>query len=239
MYKRDGFDIKKRTKKCITYLWKKDLNVLESYLAEDVVIVGIARDLSGRGKEKVMELFRQFIGHITEGTVKFLDCEIAQINIRICVITGNYLVRTDQHMEGQGYFHTFTFVWEQKEKEKDIWLKHVHLSAQFQKQEKQFPIETHEGKWYFITESELLYVKADGKYTLFYLTDGICKKCKLKIDRVVETYGKNLYRVHRSYVINRSHVVGLSRYKLELSDGTAIPIPVKFYGKTVQDLLNP
>ena len=28
-------------------------------------------------------------------------------------------------------------------------------------------------------------------------------------------------------------------YKLELSEGTVIPIPVKFYGKTVQDLLNP
>jgi two-component system LytT family response regulator len=76
--------------------------------------------------------------------------------------------------------------------------------------------------------SEIVYCKASGKYTCFFLLNGK----KIMSSRNIGEYSNILdnnyfFRIHKSYIINLRHIVKLSKkdgYFCEFSNGVSIPI---------------
>lgn len=79
-----------------------------------------------------------------------------------------------------------------------------------------------------IPMAEITFCKADGKYTIFVLSNGT----KIMSSRNLGEYSAILdnnyfFRIHHSYIINIRHVVKISKkdgYFCELSNGTILPI---------------
>ncbi|MEZ7500545.1 LytTR family DNA-binding domain-containing protein [Flavobacterium sp. Arc3] len=77
-----------------------------------------------------------------------------------------------------------------------------------------------------INMSEIIYCKADGKYTYFILLNGK----KILSTRNLGEYSKILdnnyfFRIHHSYIINLRHIVNISKkdgYFCEFSNGTVL-----------------
>jgi two-component system LytT family response regulator len=76
--------------------------------------------------------------------------------------------------------------------------------------------------------SEITFCKADGKYTLFILSNGT----KIMSSRNLGEYSTILdnsyfFRIHHSYIINLRHIVKISKkdgYFCELSNGVILPV---------------
>ncbi|MBP1225695.1 LytR/AlgR family response regulator transcription factor [Flavobacterium sp. 1355] len=76
--------------------------------------------------------------------------------------------------------------------------------------------------------ADIIFCKAEGKYTVFMLSNGN----KIMSSRNLGEYGAILnnnyfFRIHHSYIINLKHVIKISKkdgYFCELSNGAIIPI---------------
>lgn len=82
-------------------------------------------------------------------------------------------------------------------------------------------------KTYFIQINDILYCKADGAYTVFYLMDKttICQSHNLKyFEEMLEQYG--FIRPHHSYIVNKNRVRNFDKKNdtLILDDETAVPV---------------
>lgn len=82
-------------------------------------------------------------------------------------------------------------------------------------------------KTYFVQINDILYCKADGAYTVFYLMDKttICQSHNLKyFEEMLEQYG--FIRPHHSYIVNKSRVRNFDKKNdtLILDDETAVPV---------------
>lgn len=73
-------------------------------------------------------------------------------------------------------------------------------------------ISTTEGK-YYITFNEILYLEADGSYTLFFLMNGKKITCSRRLKHYEEILMKDprFLRVHRSYLVNREHILRIKK----------------------------
>jgi two-component system LytT family response regulator len=76
--------------------------------------------------------------------------------------------------------------------------------------------------------SEIIFCKADGKYTYFFMLDGK----KIMSSRNLGEYNNILdnnyfFRIHHSYIINLRHIIKISKkdgYFCEFSNGTVLPV---------------
>ena len=77
-----------------------------------------------------------------------------------------------------------------------------------------------------INQDDILYCKADGRYTKIYIKkDRSILASKLLKDVESSLPGKKFCRIHHSYLINLNHVTGIkNQNKLILKDDIEIPI---------------
>lgn len=76
--------------------------------------------------------------------------------------------------------------------------------------------------------SEIIFCKADGKYTYFFMLDGK----KIMSSRNLGEYSNILdnnyfFRIHHSYIINLRHIIKISKkdgYFCEFSNGAVLPV---------------
>jgi len=73
--------------------------------------------------------------------------------------------------------------------------------------------------------SEILYIKADRSYSTIITKSGVFTLA-FPISKAIERVNNNedLIRVHKSFVVNKNNVVGLSGESVELTNGESIPI---------------
>lgn len=263
MHKREAQSLMNLTKEWLEHYWKLELEYLYPYLDEGIVMIGISLNEFSRGKNMVREALEQFAKDAQPQYMLLRECIVVQQNFQSCVITGRYLVANDAERKEfeeallesswntEGRFHTFTFVWTQKDGETDIRIKHIHLSdpalqitgrqvpeytVTLQKEKQRISVINMEGYPCFIYEPDVLYVASDGRYCLIHMTDGTCMKAKLKLFEFMERAGTAFYRFHRKYAVNRSYVAAIPKYRLVLVDGTSLPIPVKQYIAVLNEL---
>ncbi len=92
----------------------------------------------------------------------------------------------------------------------------------------------------FVKNEDILYCKSSGRYTEFYLTN----KQRLVASKSLGEYEAALdqsiyFRVHKSYMVNLSHIVNISRKNgnyCELNDGSKLPISRRRMDALVQFL---
>ncbi|MEL6534636.1 MAG: LytTR family DNA-binding domain-containing protein, partial [Bacteroidota bacterium] len=74
-----------------------------------------------------------------------------------------------------------------------------------------------------VSKQDILFIQADADYTEVvtakkkYLTSDPLREWKQKLS-------DGFSQVHKSYIINRGHLVKVSQNKAHLSDGTIVPI---------------
>lgn len=76
----------------------------------------------------------------------------------------------------------------------------------------------------FVNPTRIIYAEANAKRTTIHLIDQVIS-VKLLLANVFELLPGQFSRVHRSYVVNRSHITSLAGDELVMSNGDRIPIP--------------
>jgi len=93
---------------------------------------------------------------------------------------------------------------------------------------KKLPLSTEEGIRY-VNPADILYIKADGSYSIVKLTDGSSiMLSRLLKDFEMQLHNTHFYRVSKSYLINMQFVSMYRRIDggtVEMTDGTLIPVP--------------
>ena len=263
MYKNDGIKLMMLTKEWLKHYWQLDVGYLESYLDEEIVMIGTSFHEFYQGRNMVSSALEQFAAHINPKDVQFRECMVVQQNPQSCTITGRYVVVDEADMQDfkesytrqiqntDGGFHTFTFLWTQRRGESDIRLRHVHLSepdspvrerrglgytVTLQKGNERIMVKNNDNYFCFLNEVDILYVASDGRKCRIYMTDGTCMKANISLYEFMSEIGTAFYRFHRKYAVNRSYVAAIPRYRLVLVDGTALPIPIKQYVTVLNEL---
>ncbi|MDD5800396.1 MAG: LytTR family transcriptional regulator [Coriobacteriales bacterium] len=170
----------------------------------------------------------------------------------VCVVVGRFLVFTasgSQDIYAQWF--RVTLVW--KRSNDGLLLEHLHISnpEKSEGQTADLPVRTGtetyryikslmkigstrknislydvEGTVHWMHPSQVIYLEANRKRTIVHcMTKDVVVPAVIK--DVVEMVGPKVVRVHRSYAVNRDHVVELKLGRLLLDDGTTIAIPAK------------
>jgi two-component system LytT family response regulator len=75
---------------------------------------------------------------------------------------------------------------------------------------------------------DIIFCKAEGKYTEFTLANGTKKLSSRNLGEYSSTLSENyFFRIHHSYIINIKHVVKISKkegFYCEFTNGTTLPI---------------
>ncbi|SHH89093.1 LytR/AlgR family response regulator transcription factor [Flavobacterium defluvii] len=79
-----------------------------------------------------------------------------------------------------------------------------------------------------IPMSEIIFCKADGKYTVFILSNGTRIMSSRNLGEYINILDNNyFFRIHHSYIINLRHIIKISKkdgYFCELSNGAILPV---------------
>lgn len=88
---------------------------------------------------------------------------------------------------------------------------------------------------HYVSPDNILFVEAEGKRSVIHCIDGDFPVSSL-ISEVIPQLPGTFLRVHRSYLVNTAHIVGIRKYVLQLSDGSEIPIPERRYTEVRRDI---
>ena len=89
---------------------------------------------------------------------------------------------------------------------------------------------------YYIRHEDLLYVcGGKGKFCDIYTQNGTIR-ARLLIEQIRKMLPEQFYRPHRSYLVNVLKIQNLSRYEIQMQDGTVIPVPPKKYAQVSEDI---
>lgn len=79
-----------------------------------------------------------------------------------------------------------------------------------------------------IVADEIIFAEAEKTHCILHCVDGTVEIHE-RFDRLAARLPKGFVRVHRSYVVNSSYVIGLKRFAVLLCDGYALPVPERGY----------
>ena len=74
---------------------------------------------------------------------------------------------------------------------------------------------------------DIVFCKADGKYTEFYVSNDIKKVSSRNLGEYATSFDNNFFRIHHSYVVNVKHLIKIIKKDgmyCELSDGHILPV---------------
>lgn len=87
----------------------------------------------------------------------------------------------------------------------------------------------------FVKISEILYLEADGKYTIFYLQDGTSKMASTNIGEYEgHLVSNHFFRIHHKYIINLKMMVSINKAAgnyCEMTNKKMLPIAKRRYEK--------
>ena len=85
---------------------------------------------------------------------------------------------------------------------------------------------------------DVVYIEADGKRSVFHMTDGVQDFNYLisDMERMLQQ-GGSFIRVHRSFLINMAHVASFDAKTVTLRDGTVLPLKNKNFRAVYRDYL--
>ena len=81
----------------------------------------------------------------------------------------------------------------------------------------------------------MLYACALYKHCAVHTINGDIE-LRIKFSDFLEQAGENFLAVHRSYSVNLSHIKEIKPYDIIMTDGSAVPIPIRKYAQ-IKDML--
>lgn len=240
------------SKEFLHHVWSRNFEWCEGRVAPDFVWIGPDRDEHPFGSEELRENVSRLLDDLDKVTVSEEEYRVVDSSEAGCSVAGRFLAIGQQEGEqiiAQRY--RFTFVW--RLVPEGLMLAHLHLSVpqDAEGEWKSLPVRTDsdtyrymkslaklgksrrnvalydaDGTVHWVHPSQVIYLEAQRKRTIVHcMTRDIVVSSMIK--DVIELIGDKMVRVHRSYAVNRDHVVELKAGRLLLDDGTTIVVPAK------------
>lgn len=245
-------EILRLTKEYLRRLCAHDFEWCLSKVSDPFVFIGPRKEHYCCSRKEFEHVLDSLEEEYRRSTITEESYNVVMSSSTMCVVTGHFLVLTppdDEKILPLWYSHTF--VWRRSGRR--ITLKHLHLSrdVDFEREMEAYPVhagtETYrymkslmrlgssrksvslydtDGTVHWVHPSQIIYLEANRKRTIVH-----CMTKEIVVPAVirdtVEMVGNKIMRVHRSYAVNRDHVVELKAGRLLLDDGTSIAIPAK------------
>lgn len=87
----------------------------------------------------------------------------------------------------------------------------------------------------YLDHEHIMYAESCGRHALVHTSDGVHETTE-SLSAIAKLYQDLLVRCHASYLVNPAFISSISRFQVELHDGTILPIPEKKY-TTIRALL--
>ena len=87
----------------------------------------------------------------------------------------------------------------------------------------------------YLDHENILYAESCGRHALVHTSDDVYETTE-SLSAIAKLYQDLLVRCHASYLVNPAFISSISRFQVELHDGTILPIPEKKY-TTIRALL--
>lgn len=87
----------------------------------------------------------------------------------------------------------------------------------------------------YLDHEHIIYAESCGRHALVHTSDGIYEATE-SLSTIAKLYQDLLVSCHASYLVNPAFISSISRFQVELHDGTILPIPEKKY-TTIRALL--
>lgn len=240
------------SKEYVRHLWSKDFDWCAGRIAQDFVWIGPEHDERFFSSDEFRTYLSGFLSDVGQVTVSEEEYRVVAVGEAGCSVAGRLLAIGQPEKEQLvTQWYRFTFVW--RTAEDGLELAHLHLSAPKAEEGEwqNFPVRSDtdtyrylkslaklgksrrnvalydvEGTVHWVHPSQVIYLEAQRKRTIVHcMTRDIVVPSMIK--DVVEMIGDKIVRVHRSYAVNRDHVVELKAGRLLLDDGTSIAVPAK------------
>ena len=253
------------TRECLARFWQRDYHFAAQYFTDDITWIGSRQEQFIIGKKDVED-------DLVYDTKALQPCHLLNAEFlvvastpKMCVITGRYLVTTDESVE---YFlqvqQRCTFVW--KNTSNGLKISHIHVSNPMGElslaENEKFPdsigkmahrylinhamkpqksvttlrITGDGGSLCFIQLSEVLYVTACGRNAVVFTPNGQVSVRESISDIEAQAQGE-LISVHRSHLVNPDYISSVERFTVTMTDGSKLPIPEKKFNDLRAELL--
>ncbi len=245
-------DILRLTKEFLRRLCAHDFEWCLTKTGDPFVFIGPMKDQYCSSRKEFESTLDSIGADFGRSTITEESYNVASNTASVCVISGRFLVLTPPDDEKiLPLWYSLTFVWRRSGRR--VLLKHLHLSrpSDGSREVETYPIhagtETYrymkslmrlgssrksvslydvDGTVHWVHPSQIIYLEANRKRTIVHcMTKDIVVPAVIR--DAVEMVGNKIMRVHRSYAVNRDHVVELKAGRLLLDDGTSIAIPAK------------
>ncbi len=240
------------TKDFIHHLYGRNYDWCLNKIEKSFTWIGAQKDFCATSREDFGDFLDKDTLSISQATVADEEYTVACCTERMCCVTGRFIVLTlpeDEKLSTQ--WNRCTLVWHRSGRRNLLAHLHISVPADHLEEGASYPIsagtETYrymkslrrlgssrksvslydvDGTVHWVHPSQIIYLEANRKRTIVHcMTKDIVVPAVIR-DAVEMVDGKIL-RVHRSYAVNRDHVVELKAGRLLLDDGTSIAIPAK------------
>ena len=240
------------SKSFIHRFWAGDFEWCFSRIRGDFMWVGPQKKEYTLTKNDFEELMRLSGDEYRRSSPAEEEYSIVACDSQLCGVSCRFLLLTPPDSEQiLAQWYRATLIW--KRSGRRLALTHMHLSSPIDHtvEGESYPIhagtETYrymkslmrlgssrksvslydvDGTVHWVHPSQIIYLEASRKRTIVHcMTKSIVMPTMIR--DAVEMVGDKVIRVHRSYAVNRDHVVELKAGRLLLDDGTSIAIPAK------------
>ncbi len=251
-FERNAENALRLTKDYVHHFWARDFDWCLARSVDDFVWIGPQKDYYTTTLAEFSDLLSSIGTALLRSTVTDEQYSVVAVDENICSVVGRFLVLTPPNSDQIiAQWHRCTFVWRRSGRR--MLITHFHLSSpnDYVEAGDSYPInagtETYrymkslmklgssrksvslydaEGTVHWVHPSQIIYMEANRKRTIVHcMTKNIVVPAVIR-DAIEMVDGK-IMRVHRSYAVNRDHVVELKAGRLLLDDGTSIAIPAK------------
>lgn len=250
----DSFTIQalRLSKDFVHHFWARDFDWCLNRASDDLVWIGTRKEFFTTSRHDFSEALSTVGTTMMRSTVTDEEYSVFTCSESVCGVAGQFLVLEPHDAEQiSARWHRCTFVW--RKSGRRTLLSHLHLSEpmDFVERGESYPIhagtETYrymrslmklgssrksvslydvEGTVHWVHPSQIIYLEANRKRTVVHcMTKDIVVPAVIR--DAIEMAGPKIIRVHRSFAVNRDHVVELKGGRLLLGDGTSIAIPAK------------
>lgn len=232
---------------------RKDFDSVLEHLTSDCLLIGASSDVS-HGAERIAEIFRTYSSMPThlvrearfylidsnnpfeaivvgfykiysDADHKMLSSEIRRLTVNCRWEDGSwkaYLVHTSNEWEPIDDDVSFPV------KVSKQTYRYVQDILRASKLRDEYPVESValpiEDGTTFINPAHIVYAEAKAKKTIIHLVDRTIT-VKLLLANVMDLLPGQFMRIHRSFIVNRSHISALIGGEAVMSNGDRIPIP--------------
>lgn len=240
------------SKDFVHHLYGHDFDWCLRRVSNDFLLIGTQKESNVISRDEFAEFLTATSASARRSSITEEEYTVVNCTERTCSIAGRYLVLTPPDADKiYAHWNRCTFVWRRSGKK--MLLAHLHLSAAVDYVEevgaqpiaagtetykymrslirlgssrKSVSLYDVDGTVHWVHPSQIIYLEASRKRTIVHcMTKDIVVPAVIR--DAVDMVGDKIIRVHRSYAVNRNHVVELKAGILLLDDGTSIVIPQK------------